>query len=287
MPTLRTENAELFYEKRGAGRPVVFINGWGTASECWAAAVARLAQRFTCLTYDPRGVGRSWASEGASFEPDAHVEDLAELCEAERIFDAHLIGHDLGGRVAMLAARMHPQLASTITVVSWWGASEIRQTLGEFARFRQAASLLLRDLGTFPVLRNLVAWSYRRVPEPHRTALFERFAELDARAAYLTLMGAADPAAAAAFDDAVGRLAIPALLVQGGEDREAARAGLRRLFDRLPNVDLATIHGAGSLPMLEYPDAFCRTLEQFFAEHDPIPGSRARPVRETKGEETA
>jgi pimeloyl-ACP methyl ester carboxylesterase len=284
MPTLKTEDAELFYEKKGTGRPIVFVNGWGTASECWAPAVARLSRKFTCITYDPRGVGRSWAGERASFEPEAHVEDLDELCAAEGIYDAHLVGHELGGRVAALATRMHPQLAKTITVVGWWGASEIRQTLGEFTRFRQAASLLLRDLGTFPVLRNLVAWSYRRVPEPHRTALFERFAELDARAAYLTLMGAADPAAAAAFDEVVGRLAIPALLVQGGDDREAARVGLRSLFDRLPHVDFATVHGAGSLPMLEFPDAFCRTLEQFFSEHDPDPTPRLRSGIDTKGE---
>ena len=269
MPTLERRDARIHYEVAGGGRPVVFASGWATGRGCWTPAVERLGRRFRCITYDPRGVGDTTADEAASFELEAHVEDLAALCEAENVFDAHLVGHELGGRVAAIAARRHPQLAATLTVVGWWGAAEIQVALGGFDRFRQAASLLLRDLGAFPILRNAVAWSYRRVPEPHRTALFEQFANLDASAAYLTVLGAADPSASALFEDAVRRLAIPTLLVQGDEDRDAARAGLRALFERLPHVDLATVHGAGPLPMLEYPAAFARTLTGFFTEHGP------------------
>jgi pimeloyl-ACP methyl ester carboxylesterase len=269
MPTLERRDAMIHYEVAGSGRPVVFVSGWATGRGCWTPAVERLGRQFRCVTYDPRGVGDSEADETASFELEAHVDDLAALCEAEGIFDAHLVGHELGGRVAAIAARMHPQIAATLTVVGWWGPAEIETALGGFERFRQAASLLLRDLGAFPILRNVVAWSYRRVPEPHRTALFEQFASLDVRAAYLTVLGAADSSANALFEDAVRRLAIPTLLVQGDEDREAARAGLRALFERLSHVDLATVHGAGPLPMLEYPAAFARTLAGFFAEHGP------------------
>ena len=267
MPNVVTERAVLDYSAKGAGPPVVFVSGWGMTRTMWEPAVERLSKRFRCISYDARGLGRSFASEQAGFELEDHAEDLRAVCEAEDALDAHVVGHELGGRVAALAIRMHPQLAVTLTVVGWWGGARINEALGDFARFRQAASLLLRDLGSFPVLRNLVAWGYRRAPEPYRTRLFDEFAELDAHVAYSTAVAAADPATMAAFDAAVARLAIPVLLVQGGEDREAARMGLRGLFERLPHVDLATVHGSGSLPMLEHPDAFARTLAAFFAEH--------------------
>jgi pimeloyl-ACP methyl ester carboxylesterase len=267
MPEIRTDSARLSYEAHGDGEPVVFVSGWCLSRACWEPVVERLSRRYRCVVYDPRGVGRSEASETATFELDDLVDDLAAVCDAAGAHDAHIVGHDLGGRVAAVAVRRHPQIARTLTIVGWWGEAEIHQALGDFARFRQAASLLLRDLGSFPVLRNLVAWGYRRAPEPYRTRLFEEFAAIDARAAYMTAMGATDPAAGMEFDDAIARMRLPVLLVKGGEDRETARRGLRGVFQRLPHVDLATVHGAGSLPMLEHPNAFTRTLAGFLAEH--------------------
>jgi pimeloyl-ACP methyl ester carboxylesterase len=269
MPTIRRQDAVIEYATEGEGTPVVFVNSWATSKFCWMPAVARLARRHRCVAYDPRGVGDSLASGEASFEVEDHVQDLAAVCEELELYDAHVVGHELGGRVATLFARSYPQFVSTLTIVGWWGPAEISEAVGGVTKFRQAASLLLRDLGVFPVLRNLVSWGYRRAPEPYRTRLFDEFASVDARAAYLTAVAAADPRAATEFERAASRLAIPVLLVQGEEDRDAARAGLRSLFERLPHVDLATVHGAGALPMLEFPDAFARTLEAFIAEHDP------------------
>lgn len=236
---------------------------------CWQPTVEILSRRFRCITYDARGLGLSYASDMASFDPQDHANDLKEICQAEGIFDAHLVGHELGGRVASLVARQYPQLCGTLTLVGWWGMAHLDEVVGDFTRFKQAASLLLRDLGSFPVLRNLVAWGYRRAPEPYRTRLFDEFSAIDAKAAYLTAQAASEPAAVAEFEDAVGRIGIPVLLVQGSEDRDAARKGLRALFERLAHVDLATVHGAGSLPMLEHPKPFARTLAQFFNEYGP------------------
>lgn len=267
MRTLERHNASIWYRVAGRGPAVVFANAWATSAEMWRLVIERMAPRFRCIGYDMRGVGRSLAGHEASFELDDHVEDLLAVCEAENVYDAHLVGHELGGRIAALAVRMHPQLAATLTISGWWGAAEVNEALGRIDRFKQAASLLLRDLGSFPVLRNVVGWSYRRVPEPERTELLDRFAEVDARGAYVTAQAASDPVARAAFNEAVGQLRLPMLLIAGAEDREAARAGLRGLYERLPDVTLATIRGAAAMPMLEYPRQFARTLADFISEH--------------------
>ncbi len=267
MPAVRTPTATLYYESHGSGPPVVFVSGWGLSHICWEPVVELLSDRFRCIVYDARGTGRSRVAADAPFELQDLVDDLQVLCERESVFDAHIVGHELGGRVAVLAARLHPQIAATLTITGWWGAAEIHEAIGDFARFRKTASLLLHDLGSFPVLRNLVAWGYRRAPEPQRSALFEEFAALDAQAAYQTAVGADDPAACEAFDEAVTKVSLPVLLIQGSDDREAARRGLRGLFRRFGHVDLATIHGSGPLPMLEHAGPFARTLAQFFTEH--------------------
>lgn len=267
MPLIETASGTLSWEQHGDGPPVVFVSGWAMSRTCWTLAVERMSKRFRCITFDPRGIGHSLLRPTATCELDDHADDLMLVCEAADALDAHIVGHELGGRIATMAVRQHPQIAQTVTIVGWWGAARIEEATGELAKFRQAASLILQDLGSFPVLRNLVAWSYRRVPEPHRTKLFDEYSQVDARVAYTTAAAASDPASAVAFDEAIAKLAMPVLLIQGGEDREAAREGLRGLFQRLEHVDFATIHGSGPLPMLEHPQAFARTLSQFILEH--------------------
>ena len=56
------------------------------------------------------------------------------VCEAADALDAHIVGHELGGRVAAIAVRQHPQIAQSVTIVGWWGAARIEDATGELAK---------------------------------------------------------------------------------------------------------------------------------------------------------
>jgi pimeloyl-ACP methyl ester carboxylesterase len=69
-----------------------------------------LKRKYRCLIYDTRGVGRSQPiSPDAGLEIDEHADDLKSIVESVGIFDATLIGHEMGALVAAVCAERHPR----------------------------------------------------------------------------------------------------------------------------------------------------------------------------------
>ena len=98
---------QLAYEVRGSGPPVLLIQGVGVHGSGWKPQVDELASHYTCLSFDNRGIGRSQPG-GASLTVEEMAQDALALLDAEGWPTAHVIGHSLGGLVAIqlaLAAR--------------------------------------------------------------------------------------------------------------------------------------------------------------------------------------
>src|SRR5262245_18040041 len=116
---LQTRTGPLNYDVSGDGAPLVFVSGWAMSSVCWRPAVTMLKRRHLCLTYDSRGVGLSQpASINASFAIEDHAEDLHALLEATGIFDATIVGHEIGSLISAANAKRHPQDTRSLVVVS-------------------------------------------------------------------------------------------------------------------------------------------------------------------------
>ena len=258
---LDTKTGPLYFEVTGAGPPLVFISGWAMSRECWRPVVALLEKKYRCLIYDARGIGRSQpASINARFDIDDHAEDLHSLIEEAGFFDSVLIGHEMGGLVAAACASRRPQDMRALALVS--PRSGISKAELAKLDLLTPASLVLRELAAFPIIRNVVAWRFRRAPQPHRDILFNDFAELSPRAAYETALSMANSNSFALLEDLIERLDSPVLLVCGEKDKTGADQA-RALFSRARSGKLARVSGAGFLPMLEYPEQFARLLDIF------------------------
>ncbi len=64
MPELRTAGARVHYQRRGRGPAVLMLQGVGVIGEGWRPQVDALADRFTLITIDNRGIGRSEITDG-------------------------------------------------------------------------------------------------------------------------------------------------------------------------------------------------------------------------------
>jgi pimeloyl-ACP methyl ester carboxylesterase len=124
------------------------------------------------------------------------------------------------------------------------------------------ASLALRELAAYPLLRNVVARRFRRAPRPYRDRLFRDFAELSPRAAYETALSASSDEAVAILNEAIKRTASPVLFICGEKDKKGA-AEARKLFSLASAAKLATLRDCGFLPMLEYRRQFVKLIEDF------------------------
>jgi pimeloyl-ACP methyl ester carboxylesterase len=260
---LNTQNGPLYFETVGSGPPLVFLSGWAMSSACWQPVVALLAKRYRCVLYDARGVGRSQpATLNAQFSIEDHTDDLHRILAAAGIFDATLVGHDVGAIVAARAAAMHPQEVRARVVVSPRPGlpEDDVKNLGLFT----PAQLALRELAAFPLIRNIVTRRFRRAPRPWRDRLFSDFAELSPRAAYETALAASSFEATERLERSIAESAAPLLFICGEKDKRGT-AEARRLFAISKAGKLATLRGCGFLPMLEYPRQFAKLIDDFAA----------------------
>ncbi|MEK6408685.1 MAG: alpha/beta hydrolase [Acidobacteriota bacterium] len=270
---LDSNSGPLYYEITGDGPPLVFVSGWAMSCECWRPAVALLKNRHRCVMYDSRGVGRSQpASINASFTIEDHAEDLHSVVSAVNVFDAVIVGHEMGSLIAAVNADRHPQDLRSLIVVSprrGFAQDDVKDLA-----VLTPASLALRELAAYPLLRNLVARRFRRAPQPYRDRLFNDFASLSPRAAYDTALSASTGDAVAILEDVIKRTNSPTLLICGEKDKKGA-AEARRLFSLARAGRLATMRDCGFLPMLEYRRQFVKLVEDFITVQQGIPNRRA------------
>ena len=229
--------------------------------ECWRPAVDLLRRKYRCLIYDSRGIGRSQPiSPAARFEKDDHADDLRTLLESLGIFDAAVVGHEMGALVAAVCAERHPQTVNSLVLVSPRQAISDRD-IKQLAVFTPAA-LALRELAAYPLIRNVVAWRFRTAPPPYRDVLFNEFADLDPRIAYESAVSAAGAENVARLERLVARSDSRLLVICGEKDRRGVTQA-RRLFSLARAAKLATMTACGFLPMLEYTGQFVRLLDRF------------------------
>ena len=96
----------------------IFLHGLTEVSEVWNQTVNALGKnKPTSLAYDQRGHGDS-PYKKIKFRAQDYLEDLLEIIAARPMGKKiHLVGHSLGGRIAILAAARHPELFSSVTII--------------------------------------------------------------------------------------------------------------------------------------------------------------------------
>lgn len=137
------EAAGLYYETHGDpdAPPLILSSGLGGSAGYWAPNIAELAKRFYVIAYDHRGTGRSHRALPDS-SVGAMARDVLSLMDALGVENADVIGHALGGHVALELARVAPDRAGRLVVVNGW-ASLDPQT----ARCFDVRLTLLRSAG--------------------------------------------------------------------------------------------------------------------------------------------
>ena len=106
MPVTTRDGAQLYWEREGAGPALALGAGLGGAGGWWDPNRAALAARFTVISFDQRGTGRSSKVPVDSIEQMA--ADLVAVLDAAGLESAHYLGHSTGGAIGVAAALDHP-----------------------------------------------------------------------------------------------------------------------------------------------------------------------------------
>ena len=114
---LELDGAWVRYDVIGGGPPVVLVHGWLSSSRVWEALARRLAQRFTVYSLDLTGFGDSDKPlTGYGVRNGSRL--LYAFCAHFGLTRASVIGHDLGGNMAVKLAADHPDVVGRVVLVS-------------------------------------------------------------------------------------------------------------------------------------------------------------------------
>jgi pimeloyl-ACP methyl ester carboxylesterase len=114
---LELEGTWIRYNVIGGGPPVLLVHGWLSSSRVWEQLAARLAQRFTVYTLDLSGFGESDKPlSGYGVRNGSRL--LYAFCAHFGLTRTNVIGHDLGGNMAVKLAADHPDVVGRLVLVA-------------------------------------------------------------------------------------------------------------------------------------------------------------------------
>lgn len=109
-----TQSAALYFTVQGEGQPLIIIHGLFGSADNWRTLAKKFAEQYQVFCVDLRNHGRSPHIDGMSYAEMAN--DLLAFMDQQQIAKAHILGHSMGGKVAMQLALNHPERVSHLVV---------------------------------------------------------------------------------------------------------------------------------------------------------------------------
>ena len=282
MPLTRSR-PRLYFERHGAGEPILCLTGYGLSSAIFEPVLDLYTDELECILYDHRGAGRSakppWLTSMHELAADA-VRLLDEL----GIGAAHLYGVSFGSMVAQeIAIRFPDRVLGLILGGSTCGGPRAVQpsprALGGLGARMAAEAASTRGYGLLaPALFS--ARFRREHPDRVRELLAPFYAHRP------PLRGVNSHWWASVYHDTYSRLpriSAPTLVMHGELDAMSPPANATLLAERIPGAELAVLEGCGHAYPLEAPERSRRIVAEWMDRHRPFepgaaPSSRSRRI---------
>ena len=203
-PLIRVAAVRLNTIRQGSGEPIVFLHGIGTSASTWQACLDLLDDRYDVISVDLLGHGGSPVPDDpAEYTRDRALIDLDEIL-ADLDQPAVLVGHSLGGYLALAHAATRPDVARGIVV-----------------------------LNTGPGYRDpekREGWNAMSRRNAHRFGVPEQVTTLNLQEDSVVM-------------DRVAEMGVPTLVLAGSEDRPAYTGAGQYLERKMPNARFVTVEG--------------------------------------------
>ncbi len=96
---------------------LLMLHGYASTSEIWSDVAADLAREFRVIAIDQRGYGQSDRAEDMDYTRASQLEDLEAIVDAIGLRSVTLVGHSMGGALALCYAAEHPEVVSALVIV--------------------------------------------------------------------------------------------------------------------------------------------------------------------------
>lgn len=255
----------IHYSIQGEGDPIVLIHGFAASNNDWIYITPELTNLgFQVIAPDLVGHGDS----SKPIDPNCYTFHTLynHFIEWVREFGEHkkltLVGHSLGGSIALNYSLDHPEAVDKIVLIDpYYNRHQLNPVLGLINR---RPDLYQKALGAAPqwLVRTVLALDVRGLVHYEvrtRQQIAEDYKRADPQIAYI-------PGSIPDLSHQVERVNSPTLVIWGSKDLTLQVNSFPPLVDKLPKGYGKSIQGAGHQPHLAKPEEFNQLVKDFLIE---------------------
>ncbi len=252
---------------------LVLLHGYGGSSFSWRYWAPLLAKRAHVVLVDMKGFGLAPKPDDGQYGPEHQAELIYRLILQADLHRVTLIGHSLGGGVALdTALRLLDSEPGRLKRLILVASAAYKQRMPLFvtlAQYRRLATTALRILGTQFVIRHVlksIVFDSSKVSDNQVTGYAKPLSSPEAHRALIDTALAIMPPDLKKLTGRFEELNVPTLVLWGRQDRVVPLWVGERLADKLPDANLQILDNCGHMPAEELPEESWKVL-QTFLEH--------------------
>jgi 3-oxoadipate enol-lactonase len=251
MEKVNVNGIQLAYTRRGDGPPLVLLHGFPLDHHLWDEVVPLLEDTFDIILPDLRGFGESTTID-SPYSMDDYASDIAGLLDQLQIQKASIVGHSMGGYVALAFARLYPERVSGLGLVSSQVPADPPER--KEGRYKSAADVSANGIGSVVETMTPKFTADERLQSYARASM-----ERQQPAAYIGALRAM----AERMDSTplLSSFHFPVVIIHGDADSLIPIDRAREVKASLSQAHLVEIPGAGHIPMMEAKEKTAEALK--------------------------
>lgn len=265
------DRVKLAYETSGKGSPLLLLHGL-PGPGIWRRLLPHLGRDTRCICLHTLGLGASTSPEDSDYGLEAQAEWILRFLDRAKVERVHLLGHDLGGVIALALATRYPDrivklILSHTPPREDWQHPVLRRILN-WMRVPGGFRLLKNLMGSLGFARSGRGWGDTlfdpQAIQPDDLPIWNQ-AFSDGRASTLRIfLKAADPPLTVEIQKAMGRYRGPTMLLWGCDYPPLSPSWAIQLYHEIPGaMRFELIPFASHFPQWENPEAFARAVVDF------------------------
>ncbi len=260
MALQTSAETQFYWEEHGVGKPLVLISGYAANHAFWTPLLSSLAEHYRVIIFDNPGMGDTFDKGGPLTIRDMAHRIAAFLSDVD-VECAHVVGHSMGGSLAICLAALHPNRVDKMVLLNTYPRLRAlsRHVLTNLLNLR------LADVKLFTLLNAMIPWffSNESIQEGKRPSeLVDFFVKNQNLQSISNQSRQLDAAMAFNAEDWLAYINAETLILAGEYDLLAPVDGSELLHDGIRNSTLKLFPAAHNMPH-EIPDEISNELLQF------------------------